>query len=136
MKLRVKLIRTYEVLKALKVVVRMEVGRELWDRFEEGRAVQFLASLEGDLDFENLDWAGAGGGGAGAARLAVGGVLAGRGRVGGGARAGWRRRAGCWRRRAGCGCCTGGAAEDTAGGGGGRAGGRLEAHRLGCAFLD
>lgn len=33
----------------------MEVGRELCDQFEEGRAVQFLASLEGDPDFGNLD---------------------------------------------------------------------------------
>lgn len=40
MKLCVKLIRTYEVLKALKMVACMEVGRELRNRFEEGQTVQ------------------------------------------------------------------------------------------------
>lgn len=33
----------------------MEVGQEMCDRFEEGRAVQFLASLERGPDFGNLD---------------------------------------------------------------------------------
>lgn len=55
MKLCVKLIQTDEVLKALKVVEWMEVGRELQDRFEEGWVVQLLVSLEGDPDFGCLE---------------------------------------------------------------------------------
>lgn len=55
MKLYVKLTRVDEVLNALDVVARMKVGRDLRDRFEEGWAIQLLASLEGDPDFECLD---------------------------------------------------------------------------------
>lgn len=54
-KLFVKLTRVAEVLKALHVVARMEVGRELRDRAEEGRATELQASLEGDPDFGCLN---------------------------------------------------------------------------------